>query len=125
MEDNTLSKSNLSSYSTCASLLHENLEDFLSAANRKVLELKKENEALQNKVRLLKSSKTKCGKCSESYSTFSHLFQPDHVKIKQQLNVIELKFPNTEAVINYIKVSPSLQINNIDKFHDKNSAKDF
>lgn len=122
MEDNDSLKSSLSLNSTCATLLHENLEDFLSAANKKVLQLKKENETLQDKVKFFKSAKMKCDKCLNVYSSFEHLLQPHYVKVKKQLYIIEMKFPNTKAVINYIKASPGLQINNIDKFLNKNTS---
>ena len=105
----------------CAAVLHENLEIFLSAANKKVLELSKENEMLRDKVKHLKSTEVKCDKCSDTYLALPHLLQPNYVKMKKQPYVIEMKFPNTEAVFNYIKASPNLEITNINKFLDKYS----
>uniref|UniRef100_A0A0K0F5R0 C2H2-type domain-containing protein n=1 Tax=Strongyloides venezuelensis TaxID=75913 RepID=A0A0K0F5R0_STRVS len=108
--------------SNAAAAIHDNLESFLSAANKKVLELNKENEMLQEKVKRLQNAELKCENCSSTYPAFSHLLQPNHVKMKKQPYVIEMKFPNAEAVINYINVSPGLKITNINKFLDKYSS---
>ncbi|CEF67280.1 Hypothetical protein SRAE_2000194400 [Strongyloides ratti] len=87
MEDNDSLKSSLSLNSTCATLLHENLEDFLSAANKKVLQLKKENETLQDKVKFFKNAKMKCDKCLNVYSSFEHLLQPHYVKMSLPIRI--------------------------------------
>lgn len=113
---------NSQTLSNAAVAIHENLESFLSTANKRVLELNKENEMLQEEVKRLKNAEVKCESCLSVYPTISHLLQPNHVKMKKQPYVIEMKFPNTEAVINYIKVSPNLQITNINKFLDKYSS---
>uniref|UniRef100_A0A0N4ZUQ9 C2H2-type domain-containing protein n=1 Tax=Parastrongyloides trichosuri TaxID=131310 RepID=A0A0N4ZUQ9_PARTI len=99
--------------------LFNHLETFLSVANKKVAELKDENNILKRKKENIKNTEVQCGNCKNNYSLFENILHPAHVKIKNQPCVMELKFESTEALVSYVKALPHMKIDNLDKFLGK------